>query len=473
MTMTTEKPKVVNESIKIEVEKNRLKAYLAFLPPQNGGQFLKKEDILNNLKDNGIKFGVLEDQLGKLALLKEKKPYNVQIEAAIGIEAVNGVDGRLEYTFDITGKQNQPKILEDGTVDYKQIDYFLPVRAGQLLANRILPIDGQSGTDVFGNPVQYRPGKPPPKFSRGKNVYVTEDELELKSQISGQLVISGKTIGVTSVLNIKGDVGYETGNIDFEGSVIVSGNVLSGFKIIAAGNVEVKGVVEAAEINAGGAINLYGGLQAQGKGTLKSNGNVFMKFAENANIEAFGNITANAILHSKIICKGSIHLEGDNGLLVGGTVVAGGEIKAKIIGSSRGTKTEIKAGNNPDVLKRYKQATETYMEEKKRYDEINTVYEDIMKIGNLDRMDNKQKRMVVRLINDRREIRSMILDLEDEITQLLIEMKNVRSTIVAEKVMYDGVIAYVSDAKIDVDYKITSSVLKNVDGIISVRAIVE
>ena len=53
------------------------------------------------------------------------------------------------------------------------------------------------------------------------------------------------------VLEISGDVGPATGNINFVGSM-VKGNVKSGFVITADGDVEVYGIVEAAKVEAGG-----------------------------------------------------------------------------------------------------------------------------------------------------------------------------------------------------------------------------
>ena len=46
------------------------------------------------------------------------------------------------------------------------------------------------------------------------------------------------------------------------------------------------------------------------KGILKSMGNVVAKYIENSTVEAIGNITSEAIMHSKIKCGGSVIVEG-------------------------------------------------------------------------------------------------------------------------------------------------------------------
>lgn len=56
-----------------------------------------------------------------------------------------------------------------------------------------------------------------------------------------------------------------TGNIDFEGSVQVNGNVSSNFVIRAGGNVIISGVVEGAYIEAGGNIIIARGMNGMAR----------------------------------------------------------------------------------------------------------------------------------------------------------------------------------------------------------------
>ena len=51
------------------------------------------------------------------------------------------------------------------------------------------------------------------------------------------------------------------------------------------------------------------------KGILKSMGNVVAKYIENSTVETIGNITSEAIMHSKIKCGGSVIVEGKKVLL--------------------------------------------------------------------------------------------------------------------------------------------------------------
>ena len=457
-----------DEAVTVESSKSRMEGYIIFSPPEFGGKLLTEEEILAEIKKAGISVGIKEELIAEIVKAKQHKDYINSYTVAEGKEPIHGADGELLYNFDTSGEHNHPKILADGTVDYKQIDYFISVKAGTVLAVRTEPTEGESGSDVFGQPVSQKPGKPAPKFSKGKNTYISDDEVELIAQTSGQLVISGKTISVSPVLEIKGDVGYETGNIDFDGSVNIQGAVISGFSVEALGNIEVKGIVEASSLTAKGAINLYGGIQGRFKGRVVAAGNVFTKFAQNARIIAGGNITSNALLHCNIDCKGSILLEGDNCFIVGGTTFAGDEIRAKTIGSYMGTRTEVKVGGNPELSGRYDQVKMEYEELKKKFKKLNDDYEKIVQSGDVTKLDVKRKGILLQLINHRNAVKEEALALEKELTELVGSLRKSKGRIVAEKVIHHGSFVTISNASLQLHDDITVSVLKNVNG--NVRA---
>ena len=458
-----------DESVTFNASKDRMEAFVIFAPAEYGGALLTYDEVLDQINRYGIHHGILEEEVQVIVEKRNVKAYGVEHKIAEGTPVLNGADGELIYNFDVTGKKNQPKILLDGTVDFKQLGYFTSVKAGQILAYRTLPTTGAVGIDVFGRAVNQKPGKAAPKFSKGKNVYVTDDEMELKAQISGELVVSGKNIGVSPVLEVKGDVGYETGNINFEGSVNVHGNVLSGFTLEALGNIEVKGIVEGAQITAVGAVNLYGGIQGMNKSKITAGGNVFAKFAQNTTIEAGGDIKSNALLHSNIKCGGSIVLEGDNRLIVGGNITAGREINARTIGSPVGTQTTVRAGNNPELFKKYDELREAHKETKEKYDKINKDYDAITKAGGLEQLDNRRKRMLLQLVNNRMALRKEVLKCEEDLLQMGHQLKMARGRVSVEKVIYHGATLYIGNATLHLEDEITASTFRNEGGKIAVR----
>ena len=117
------------------------------------------------------------------------------------------------------------------------------VREGQRLVTLIPHTEGIPGKNVKGEEV---PGKDGKKLAlpKGKNVNITEDGLGLISTVDGEVKLLDGKVSVFSVYEVKKDVDNSTGNIRFNGKVVVMGNVLTGFIIEAEGDIEVYGVVE-------------------------------------------------------------------------------------------------------------------------------------------------------------------------------------------------------------------------------------
>ncbi len=139
----------------------------------------------------------------------------------------------------------------------------------------------------------------------------------------------------------------QTGNIKFSGSVIVNGNVLSGFMVMSTANIGVAASVEAALVSADGSVKINEGVKGAGKGTVRAKKNIEASFAEQAYLLAVGDITIrNSALRCVIKTNGKLRLLGDKGNLVGGTIRSKGGIEAHNIGSESEIKTEISFGQD-------------------------------------------------------------------------------------------------------------------------------
>lgn len=75
------------------------------------------------------------------------------------------------------------------------------------------------------------------------------------SQVSGHVILENDKIFVSNVLELV-NVDNSTGDIDYEGDVVVKGNVLAGFTVKATGDITVSGIVEGATVIAGEILHL-------------------------------------------------------------------------------------------------------------------------------------------------------------------------------------------------------------------------
>lgn len=402
----------IDATVKVTVSPDKMKAYVTFTPPDNG-RMLTLEEVLDELSKNGVIYGINRTNLETLV----KYPvYNEMICIAEGTPPVNGENGKVEFHFDIK-RDHRPTILEDGRVDFRELNLIQNIEKGGVLCSLIPPTPGKPGKTVAGTDIPALDGKPA-VLPRGRNVVVSEDGTQLVAGIDGQISYIDGKVSVFATHEVKADVDNSTGNINFIGNVVVMGNVLSGFTIEAGGNVEVMGVVEGATIRAGGDIILRRGMQGMGKGILISGGDIIARYIENSNVEARNDIKAEAIMHSNVKCGNKLEISGRKGLLVGGSCKVGKEIIAKVIGSHLATVTEIEVGVDPTVRERYKAVRDEIVQMETDLRKAEQAIAILRKMELSGTITPEKKEMLAKSMRTRVYYSSRLMELKEELGQL-------------------------------------------------------
>ena len=388
---------------KLEISRDGMEAYITLINEESFSAesneiYLDKEKEVKRIVEEvkaKVKIGLMEDVL--ISILNHEIYYEKTLIAK-GIQPIAGEDGYVEFNFDLD-KKLVPKIYDDGTVDYRELDIVNNVKKGDILAKLIPAKKGQDGLRVSGELIRHKPGKPP-YIRYGKNIETSEDGNFLISLKDGLVKLDGNRIIVSEVFEVQ-SVNNETGNIYFNGAVLVRENALNGFQIKADGDVKVDGVVEGAYIENGGNVIIRRGIQGYNRQTIKSKGSITTRFIENAIIHADGNLVAEAIMHSQISCRKSISLIGKRGLIVGGICRAGLAISAKTIGSSMATSTILEVGVDPDTLRKKEELESDIVVAE---DNLNKITKSLNLLENLkksNRLNEEKYQMYLKLINMR------------------------------------------------------------------------
>ncbi|AJY77902.1 polymerase [Paenibacillus beijingensis] len=334
-------------NLRVDVSTDKLGAYVQLVRLDD--TFTCTADELEQfLHQSGVKYGILPDVLAQIA--NEPAAYYMkQTLVAQGQPAVAGEDGRLVFAINMSGKRG-PAENEDGKVDLKEIVQLLNVKRGQLIAECVSPAEGKPGKAVTGEPIPGRRGKEA-KIKAGKNVVLNAEKTALYAAMDGLVTkTENDKINVFPVYEVNGDVDYRTGNIDFVGTVVVRGNVLTGFKIRAAGDIRIIGGVEGAELESDGSIEITSGIMAGGKGLVKAGWNVRSSFIQDANVIAGEDVIVNqSIMHSNVRAGRTVLCTGAKGLIVGGIIQAGECVSARVIGNSMSTATAVEVGVLPEL----------------------------------------------------------------------------------------------------------------------------
>lgn len=345
VTISNKETYSIDEYMEISIDDNIMSAKVRFYPPSNNGSRISSGEMLSDLKAYKIVFGVDEEVLEK----QTKSPeYMKWIIVAKGQEPVHGSDASIEYKFSANRKA-KPQLNEDGTVDFHKLNNISHVSVGDVLAILHKEDLGKPGTDVFGNVVA------PRKVNRavlrfGNNIKLSEDGTTLTSLVDGHVTLDGDRVSVSNLYEVPADVDNSTGDIEYNGSVCIKGNVRTGFKVRAKGNVEIYGVVEGATIIADGDIMLRRGVQGMGRCQIIAGGNLISRFIESAVVATKGYVETDTILHSQVSAKGDIYVRGKNGDIIGGNVRSATLIEATTIGSTMGITTNVEVGTDPAVI---------------------------------------------------------------------------------------------------------------------------
>lgn len=305
----------------------------------NPGKPVAQEEVLSAIREAGIKKGV--DYAAVKAICDGTTSGDV-VTLAKGVMPQAGSDGWYEYFFDTEVKSN-PVLLEDGSVDYQHAKWFELVKKGQKVAVYHEAQDGTSGYTIMGESLATKKGKEQPVLT-GSGFEILEDRKTYIATVDGKIELKDHKLIISSLLVVD-DVTSVTGNVNFNGSVYVRGNVGQGVSIYATRDVLVDGFTESSIIEAGGDIILKKGNNASGRGFLRAGGDVMGMFFESARIWAGGKVSANYCLRSEIHAGTRIEISGHNGVLAGGLAQAQNLIQATDIGNAAGLNTRLVLGN--------------------------------------------------------------------------------------------------------------------------------
>lgn len=343
-------------SFDLELSDDLMTAWLTLHPAQGGKPIGAAVNAA--LRERGVVHGILHKELD--AALAAGSGEHLLI--AKGEPEQQGTPGRFDTLY-LHKDKGAAKIDELAVIKFSDLSHLLLVQPGEQLMRRTPPIPGKSGIDIKGQVVL---AKAIPELPFGADLQGAasdpNDPNLLVATNPGQPMTVKDGVIVNPVLEVP-DVDLSTGNIKFEGTIHIDGDIKAGMRLDVTGDVIVKGMVEAAEIKAGGNVAVKGGIigraekkqgsQALAESTARIScaGSVQASFMEHAHIEAGDaiRIDLNArqceLIARNLIMVGKAGSK--TGQIIGGSAQASLLIEAGILGSSATMKTRIQVGLDP------------------------------------------------------------------------------------------------------------------------------
>ncbi len=293
-------------------------------------------DIRDLVASRGLRFGVIGDQdiQNHLARIGTSPGSFV---VAMGIPALPARDAAIRIFF-LNDYLNPGKITDHGSIDFKDRGMVPFVKTGVVLAEKIPGVDGKPGTDIFGNLIPSDKAVDQPLKS-GSGTVVSDDGLKILAALDGQplMTVHGE-VTVMKELHIPGDVDYTTGNIIFNGSIIVKGSINPGF-LIKGGALTAKDV-NGAEIDVAGNIEISGGIMDS---VLRAGGAVLAMHMSGTKVDAYGDVLVKKeVVDCKIRTSGAFN--GETVRIVSSLVSAKKGILARQIGTDVSRPCTLRVG---------------------------------------------------------------------------------------------------------------------------------
>lgn len=349
-----------NASVQVEIAPDEMAVQVSLVPPL-GGKPISLEDLRQVLKDAGVVYGIDEAALMQACSVGQTEHLLV----ARGSRPEDGHDTGFDPLLKI-GANRAPTVDNQGLIDYREHGNVLVVYPGDPLMRRIPPTPGVAGHTVKGRELPPRPGVDKPFAAQLSGAQPARGDPNLLEAASvGQPVLVDCGVNVEPILRVP-EVSMDTGNIHFDGTVLVDGEVGHGMTVQASGDIVVKGVVDGGLLEAGGDVRVSGGIIAQAR--VRARGAVSARFAENSSIFAR---TVIALDDMALGCE----LESLNqiiigekvpqrGRLVGGSATAMMLVRVPLLGSEKSGITSVKVGVNAELQQQLEELTARLEKEK-------------------------------------------------------------------------------------------------------------
>lgn len=287
--------------------------------------------------------GVDADAVAALARQALDPSFTGRSVVARGEPAEAGKDGSLDDSPPYG--QLPGEVRADGSIDYRERHFLVPVAEGMGLGRLVPPTAGAPGRNVHGQPVAAKPGRALP-LRIGPGVRLVDGRLSATR--SGVLLRDPRQIDVVPLYAHSGDVDYTSGSLHSEGAIEVGGDVREGFAVAAHGDVHVHGALLDGTVTAGGSVRIEQGVLGAAA-SVTAGGDAWCRHATGATFACDGGVVfADQAAHCRIRA-GTVAARTGRGAILGGEVRARRSIVVLVAGTAAGAATRFAVGDVLDV----------------------------------------------------------------------------------------------------------------------------
>ncbi len=437
--------------LNITISSDKLSAYLDI--DAKAANYPTEQELLDYLKAAGIKFGIDRSLVKKICDRKETV-QNQKI--ARGQKPVKGEDGQLVWHLGEDIGDDKVSIDEAGLANFKQAKTFCEVKQGEQIVSKLPARSGTPGKTVTGEILPS--GEKHVDLPEGENVSISDDGLTLYATKSGYLNFQDGKVDISNMLHIEGDVSYNTGNVKYDGKVVIEGDVRSGFRVEATDSVIINGDVEAADIRSKkGDVIIKMGVLGKGRAKIVAGNNIECGFIQDAEAKANNDVIAERyIINGNVYAAGMVIVEENEGLIRGGKIFGEKGISVKEAGSMKNISTQLGIGLNRNP-ERENALTQLVKEE----DELYAKYELLSKkerflkllFERVDKLSEDKKQELQNITAELKQIQQKLSEIEKQKKAIASESHDIdkKNKIIITEKLHKGVLLLVGSEEFYID----------------------
>lgn len=214
------------------------------------------EEVEEALRANGVIYGIDYDAIQR-AVANADGEWEI---VARGEPVTPGKDGYVEYLFNT----HPVEIIysEEEWADFWERFTYPGVREGEVLAVLHPPQQGSPGKTVTGEDILPEPAKEAVLLVKD-GVKISDDGRKAIATTYGRPVLDSrreKHLKIVQLMIHPGNVDIKSGNLRYDGDLMILGNVNEGMTVTANGDIKVKGNAIKSVIQAGGKVYCQGNL---------------------------------------------------------------------------------------------------------------------------------------------------------------------------------------------------------------------
>ncbi|OUS72638.1 hypothetical protein B5G52_07915 [Pseudoalteromonas sp. A601] len=345
--------RAVDASLLIQIDEKNMVAE-ATLTTARGGQLMSLDNARDALLEAGVIQGISQRALDNFLGQQFEKNAGASYSAIVahGRRPKEGSDAKfIRLCSTAQDRVLSPQAKEGGKVDMRNLGAIITVNPGTPLMQRIAATQGEDGYTVFGDTIPACPGKDLPLQPFEGTKLDPDNPNMLIADSKGVPVALPRGMRVDDVLCFD-NVDIGTGHVDFDGSVIISGDIKDGMRVRASGDVTVLGFVESGKIDSASAVTVLLGAIGRKREDgdeftckIKAARTISLGYAQYCFIEGQQDLfIERQALHCDLSARRLIRVGKANnpkGKIIGGSILNAMRIETGELGAPSGTKTKV------------------------------------------------------------------------------------------------------------------------------------